>query len=93
MTKGNTPKWSLKGSRLDNGHPTITEVGTGTVACGDSWCDGACGLPALAFGELRAFGPMVALGSVFQQFRKPWKGAIVQATIPDGTDIEKMLWI
>lgn len=69
--------WKLKGGH-QGAHPTITESTTGTVACGDSWCDGRCGLPALTVQdgerELRVFGCMVAFGPVLQSFRVPWVG-------------------
>jgi hypothetical protein len=85
-------KWLLKpGHRAAVGdprdHPTITESTTGVVACGDSWCDGRCGLPALTLTvddkEFRAFGAMVAFGPVFQSFRLPWKGDKVAVTLDE----------
>jgi hypothetical protein len=84
-------KWGLisghvpREGHLD--HPTITESTSGVVACGFSWCNGSCGLPALVLEhngkELRAFGSMVAMGPVFQDFRIPWRGAKVPITMGD----------
>lgn len=84
-----TRVWKLQAGHTDPGnHPTITESTTGIVACGDSWCDGSCGLPALVMThgrkEYRAFGAMVAMGSVFQDFRRPWIGSKIEVT----TDVE-----
>jgi hypothetical protein len=84
--------WKLTSGHLSReghlDHPTITESTTGVVACGFSWCNGSCGLPALVLlregkSELRAFGSMVAMGPVFQEFRIPWRGAKVSITLGD----------
>jgi hypothetical protein len=64
-----------------HGHPAI-EV-DGAMYCGDSWCDGSCGLPALTITyedpdtgtrEAKAHGAMVACGPVWQSFRVKWEG-------------------
>jgi hypothetical protein len=78
--------WKLE-SGYRGKHPTITESTTSVVACGDSWCDGSCGLPALVLEyrgkELKAYGCMVAIGSVFQTWRVVWKGEKVPCTLKD----------
>ncbi len=90
--------WNLHAGKRD-GHPTITESTTGVVACGDSWCDGTCGLPALVLKdngqELRAFGSMVACGSVFQNFRHPWNGTKIEVSLGDmkTRDVLKRFWL
>lgn len=74
--------------------------------CGDSWCDGSCGLPALVLqhpgvgdygpAELKCFSDMVAVGRVWQAFRckTGWTGAKVFVPESAGNPIElaKMMW-
>ena len=51
--------------------------------CGDSWCDGRCGRPALTIRpswspkSYRAYGNQVAHGPLWQEFRRPWPGETV----------------
>ena len=83
-------RWGLRASDLDGDHhATIVESTTGVVGCGESWCNGRCGLPALTLrvGDkvLRAFGSMVAYGPVFQQFRVPWTGEQVAVDLGETT--------
>lgn len=43
--------------------------------CGDSWCTGGCGLPALVIGtEMKAYSNMTAMGPVMQSWRTKWEG-------------------
>ena len=50
--------------------------------CGDSWCNGECGYPALVLKhhihnqnlELKTHSNMVAYGQAFQEFRVKWIG-------------------
>ena len=50
------------------------------VGCGDSWCDGRCGVPALVLlasddrPEMKVHSDMVAFGRVMQPFRVKWSG-------------------
>jgi hypothetical protein len=68
-------------------HATITESTSGTIACGSTWCDGSCGLPALVLQhngvEFKARGQAVAVGAVFQPWprRDMWTGAKAQVTL------------
>lgn len=93
--------WQLRsGFRDGDKHATITEVHTGTVACGESWCNGYgyCGLPALVVtdpdtgDEYRVFGSMVALGLILQPFRVPWTGAKVEADV-HYQEAQALCWI
>jgi hypothetical protein len=95
-----TMTWKLKaGYTADqhpaDKHPTITESTSGVVACGDSWCDGRCDLPALVLSttdeELRVFGSMVACGLVFQVFRRSWQGKKVEVTLSADVSIDRAL--
>lgn len=94
-------RWHLRASFEDfpssglSSHPTITESTTGTTACGDSWCDGRCGLPALTLDGLRAFGSGVARGLVFQPFRVPWRGQCVAVTLGELSvdDAKRRVWL
>jgi hypothetical protein len=91
--------WNLRGDWCEQ-HATITESTTQIVACGESWCDGRCGLPALVLQtstgkELRAFGPMVACGPVFGRFRIPWTGEKRAVSLGSVTEEEalKRFWM
>lgn len=63
-------------------HPVLEVTYQGTETnryCGDSWCSGKCGLPALVTfdnegNEMKAHSNMVSVGRVFQLFRVPWTG-------------------
>jgi hypothetical protein len=54
--------------------------------CGDHWCRGRCGLPALVIpwthgpdsGELKCGGNQVAVGAVAQGWRVEWEGTKVE---------------
>lgn len=68
--------------------------------CGESWCDGRCGLPALVLnhsteGEFKAHSNMVACGPVWQRFRVAWQGNKVPVDMsgldPDNT-LQMMWW-
>lgn len=67
--------------------------------CGDSWCTGQCGLPALVLDvkgrELKCHSSVVACGPVWQHFRNKWTGEKVEYLPADGEDREtlaKMIW-
>lgn len=48
--------------------------------CGDSWCSGACGLPAAVLAatasqrEMKLYSDMVAAGPLMQPWRLTWQG-------------------
>jgi len=95
-------KWGLKSGRTQvdtKFHATITESTSGVVACGESWCSGQCGLPALVMmrngKELRAFGSMVAMGPVFQAFRLAWTGTKTPIMLGDESaeSLLKRFWM
>ena len=73
-----------------------TDVGE---LCAYSWCDGACGYPALVLNhegqEYKAYGSMTAHGPVFQRFRLEWKGKKVE--VPQGLatpgELLKHVWM
>ncbi len=90
--------WKLRAG-VQNKHNTITESTTGVVACGESWCSGSCGLPALVLSyqerEFKAYGEMVACGPVFQPWRVTWAGAKIPVSLgdmPPAAAIKRM-WI
>lgn len=69
--------------------------------CGDNWCDGRCGLPALVImwepcmGEERfakASSSAVACGQVMQGMRVKWKGARVEVPEEHREDFAKRWW-
>jgi hypothetical protein len=70
--------------------------------CGQSWCKGDCGFPALTLTvdpkvnpyEMKAFGVMVACGPVFNNFRVGWTGAKISVPEEAGDPeiMRKMMW-
>lgn len=77
-------------------HITISIIdGDGSYYCGNSWCGGACGYPALVTvrldgRELKAYSSQVAVGPVWQLFRSKWVGAKVFVQyLPE---LEKSMW-
>lgn len=63
--------------------------------CGDSWCNGVCGLPALVVPgtpEMKAHSSMVAHGPVMQAWRVTWTGAKVEAPPEHHADLLKRYW-
>lgn len=81
------------GFRETDRHPTVEELASGVVGCGDSWCDGEkCGMPALTYKGRRVFGAMVAVGPVLQRFRYEWKGSTHEISLPEGFETEKWMW-
>lgn len=70
---------------LDGGAPTRY--------CGETWCDGQCGLPALTIGDLRLVDSAVAIGHVMQPVMRPWKGQRVEAPAAHQERLRKLLWI
>jgi hypothetical protein len=68
--------------------------------CGQSWCDGRCGLPALVLlvehqnhtHVLKAHSSMVACGPVWQSFRVGWIGDNIPVQTDDPVDLSKMYW-
>ena len=84
-------------------HVVVIEKMSGVVACGDGWCDGSCGWPALTISfpevnsdpkRLRAMGSQVAMGMVFQPFRGMWNGEVVEASLSGSqlSDVLRMMW-
>ncbi len=77
---------------------TYHEGGEELRVCGESWCDGACGLPALVipasdgFAERKAYSSMVAHGPVFQSWRLIWKGPKVEVPTQHWADFAKRYW-
>ncbi len=69
-------------------HPIVVVINDDVEfrGCGDSWCNGDCGLPALVVKnneaeELKVYSSMTAVGSVLQSFRINWIGDKI--TLPD----------
>lgn len=68
-------------------HLAIRTSWSDSLFCGESWCSGDCGLPALVLpatherSERKAHSNMVAHGPVVQMWRVPWTGARV--TVPE----------
>jgi hypothetical protein len=81
------------------GHPGVTpsyhpvvevvyaEKDSPKLFCGDTWCNGTCGFPALVLNqagrELKMRSSMVAMGRLMQEWRfadgaAGWKGARVE---------------
>ena len=66
--------------------------------CGESWCEGRCGIPALVVpsegvrAERRIFGGMVACGPAAQPFRLPWVGDKVSAHAEDWEHLLQTTW-
>ncbi len=106
MTLKMKTQWSYDGPER---HTTVTfTLDSGLTQskryCGESWCGGACGFPALvlvAFPDhpdgpvaLKAHSAMVACGPVWQQCRVPWTGD--NEPLPEGVqqlpDLTKMMW-
>ncbi len=83
-----TSDWILVPGFQDD-HPTIEESTTGVLACGDSWCTGKCGLPALILDnngrELKVYGAMTAIGPVVQAWRVEWAGKKVHVSLGNST--------
>lgn len=75
----------------------VPEVpGVDRLFCGDSWCTGTCGLPALTLKGLKAHSNSVAVGPVWQEFRVSWAGEKVEVsdfTTETPDDLQKMLWL
>lgn len=71
--------------------------------CGESWCSGSCGLPALVLKvqhngrevELKTHSNMVAYGPVFQLFRVQWTGekVFLGPEAGDPKTLTKLMWI
>lgn len=77
-------KFKLSMDRSPKGMDMLSSLHGDQLFCADSWCTGACGLPALVLKyegsrtekptEFKAHGVMVACGPVWQPFRVQWKG-------------------
>jgi hypothetical protein len=88
--------------KLDHWHPvvriTYVEGDLPIDVCGDSWCTGACGLPAgvipadVERGEEKVHSDMVAVGRMMQPFRRPWTGAKVEIPEQYRADFRKSWW-
>lgn len=64
----------------------------GNRYCGDSWCTGSCGLPALVVEGLKVHSNMVACGRVLQSFRVEWVGEKIEAQTEDHEALKKAWW-
>ena len=80
-------------------HPTVLVVINDAEHgpfCGDSWCTGACGLPAAEIaidGEPhRAMGSMVAVGRAWQPYRRAWVGERVRFADELAGEARKAMW-
>lgn len=68
--------------------------------CGDSWCSGTCGLPALVLNrdttegarEYKAYSSMTACGPVMQLWRLKWEGPKVEIPAEFHEDFMKRMW-
>ena len=70
------------------------EEGSRTV-CGDPWCTGNCGYPALVSPDRqqRLCGPEVAIGPVLQPWRvKVWTGETEVLTPKQYEELKEQLW-
>jgi len=64
--------------------------------CGDTWCAGGCGLPALVIPgepEYKTHSAMVAFGPVMQPWRVNWIGEKVAVPEEHRADFMKRYWI
>jgi hypothetical protein len=65
--------------------------------CGDSWCTGQCGLPALVMphidGEWKAYSAMTACGPVMQPWRVQWLGEKVEIPEEHREHLRRRMWI
>ena len=86
-------------SKRHQDHPAVEY--DGKTFCGDSWCGGQCGLPALVVAyesegsawEVRARGSHVACGPVFAGFRVPWTGPKIHVSEnEDKAALLKLMW-
>lgn len=67
------------------------------MCCGDSWCGGRCGLPALVMPdehgvELKAYSDMTACGPLMQSWRLKWTGPKVEVPVEHREDFGKRWW-
>jgi hypothetical protein len=66
--------------------------------CGESWCTGACGLPALvipagdAAPEMKAYSDMTACGPTMQAWRVTWRGTKAEIPPQHHDAFRKMMW-
>lgn len=69
------------------------------LCCGDSWCHGACDLPALVIPaegdrrEMKAYSSMTACGPVMQSWRLEWKGSRLEVPPEHWADFLKRMWL
>lgn len=67
--------------------------------CGDSWCTGKCGLPALCvpagdgWPDCKAYGSQVACGMVVQPWRVTWTGNKVDVPEEQRSALRKKWWL
>jgi len=67
--------------------------------CGDSWCAGDCGLPALVIPatddkpEFKTYSVMTAHGPVMQRWRLEWMGPRVEIPVEHRADFLKRIWM
>ena len=69
--------------------------------CGDNWCTGKCGLPALVISAepcdgdglfWKASGSQVACGPVMQSMRVQWDGEKVEVPDVHRARFQRLLW-
>ncbi len=80
-------------------HPVLVviyEDGTEVRGCGDSWCTGTCGLPAVVLkikgGEFKAYSSMTACGPVIQSWRVTWTGERHELPPEQAVDLMRRMW-
>ena len=67
--------------------------------CGESWCDGRCGYPAMVIpadterSEHKMYSSMVVFGPVMQRWRLEWKGAKIEAPEEFRANLLKRVWL
>lgn len=69
--------------------------------CGESWCRGSCGLPALIipaeadgrYPELKVYSSMVACGRTVQAWRVEWRGPKVEVPAQYHAAFHEMMWL
>lgn len=95
----------LKTNRDDSRHLSMSmsldggETWGDQRVCGESWCRGDCGLPALVLIDegrglaYKAYSAMTACGPVWQPFRVQWTGECLPTPFVGDIDVmTKMMW-
>lgn len=77
---------------------TYREGDEPVIGCGETWCRGDCGLPAITMPEgngwpaLKMRSSMVAYGELMQPFRCAWTGATVEVPEEHRADFLRRVW-